>query len=69
VPRMRTIVQAARYVKAADPGTALTETALRRLLTTGAVPSVRIGVKFLVDLDVLDDFLTGGVQTVKSKVK
>ena len=49
MPRMRTINEAARYVKATDPETALTETAIRRLLITGAVPSVRVGVKYLID--------------------
>lgn len=57
--RMRTIDQAAAEIKAKDPGTALTKTALRRLVVTGTIPSVRIGVKYLIDLDKLDAFLSG----------
>lgn len=61
MPRMRTIRQAAQQVKSADPSTALTETALRRLLTTGALPCVRVGVKYLIDLDALEAYLCGAV--------
>lgn len=57
--RMRTIKQAAQHVRGIDPGTALTETAIRRLLITGAVPSVRVGVKYLIDLDALEAYLSG----------
>lgn len=64
MPRMRTINEAARYVKATDPETALTETAIRRLLITGAVPSVRVGVKYLIDLDALEAFLAGDQRQV-----
>ena len=49
--RMRTIDQAAEYVKTTDPDTALTKTAIRRLVTTGALPSVKVGQKYLVALD------------------
>jgi excisionase family DNA binding protein len=63
MPRMRTISEAARYVRAADPETALTETAIRRLLINGSVPSVRVGVKYLIDLDALDAYLSGGRAT------
>ena len=43
----------------ADPRTAVTKTALRRLITSGQIPSVRVGAKYLVDLGVLDDFFGG----------
>ena len=57
--RMRTIDQAAAYIAEQDPGTALTKTALRRLVVTGTVPSVRVGQKYLVALENLDAFLAG----------
>lgn len=41
--RTRTIREAAAYFKERDPDTCLTETAIRTLLRTGAVPSARIG--------------------------
>lgn len=64
MPRMRTISEAAKHVRATDPGTALTETAIRRLLITGALPCVRIGTKYLLDLDALEAFLAGDQRQV-----
>ena len=57
--RMRTIDEAAAFLRQADPNTAVTKTALRRLVTSGQIPSVRVGAKYLVDLGVLDDFFGG----------
>lgn len=56
---MRTIEAAAAEIKAADPGTALTKTALRRLVVSGVVPSVRVGSKYLLDMGGLDSYLAG----------
>lgn len=56
---MRTINEAAAYMVQADPRTTVTKTALRRLITSGQIPSVRVGAKYLVDLGVLDDFFGG----------
>lgn len=58
-PRMRTIQQAADWLREADPETAFTPTALRRLVVTGKLPSVRVGQKYLLNLDTLADFLAG----------
>jgi len=60
MPRMRTISDAAAWLKAGDPETAFTPTALRRLVTTGQLPSVRVGSKYLVSLEVLESYLSGG---------
>ena len=49
--RTRTIREAAAYFKETDPDTCLTETAIRTLLRTGAVPSARIGKKYLVAIE------------------
>ena len=57
--RTRTITQAARWVREKDPETALTPTAIRRLVITGEIPSRRAGNKFLLDLDVLEDYMKG----------
>lgn len=56
---MRTIEQAAAEIRAADPQTALTKTALRRLVVSGVVPSVKIGTKYLLDMEALDSYLVG----------
>lgn len=57
--KMRTINEAAAFMRQTDPGTAITKTALRRLVTSGQIPSVRVGTKYLVDLETLDAFLAG----------
>ena len=43
--RTRTIREAAAYFQETDPHTSLTETAIRTLLRTGAVPCARVGRK------------------------
>ncbi len=59
--RMRTIDQTAAILKEADPETAFTKTALRRLVITGQLPGVvRIGSKYLINLDILEEYLAGG---------
>lgn len=59
MPRMRTIDQAVTYMQEIDENTALTKTALRRLVVNGTIPSVRIGKKYIVDLNFLEGFLSG----------
>ena len=54
-------------MRQADPGTALTKTALRRLVTSGQIPSVRVGAKYLVDLNAINEFCSG--QTVQSSTE
>lgn len=58
--RMRTIDQCAEFVRSQDPETALTKTALRTLVTSGRIPSVRVGQKYLVSLEALEAYLIGG---------
>lgn len=59
--RMRTIDQAAAWLLENDPETALTKTALRRLVVTGKLPSVRVGQKYLISLESLEDYLRGAI--------
>lgn len=59
--RMRTVDQAAAWLLENDPETAVTKTALRRLVTTGQLPSVRVGSKYLIDLGTLEEYLKGAV--------
>lgn len=60
--RMRTINEAAKWVKETDPNTALTPTAIRRLVISGELPSRRAGNKYLLDLDSLERYMSGGLQ-------
>ena len=54
--RMRTLPQCVAYLKESDPDNALTACALRRLVRSGELPSVRVGTKYLVALETLDSF-------------
>lgn len=67
--RTRGIDDGYAEVKEKDPGTALTKTALRRLIISGAIPSVRIGKKYLFDLDVLERYLSGEMQQSGQKAE
>lgn len=58
--RMRTLREAHAALLESDPGCCLTMTALRRKVVSGEVPSVRVGQKYLVDLDRLESALFGG---------
>ena len=44
-------------IREADPDSALTMTALRRLVVSGKLPSVRAGSKYLLNLDTLQEYL------------
>ncbi len=68
--RTRTIREAASYFREADPHTCLTETAIRTLLRTGAVPSARVGRKYLVTIEALEAYLEGSAgpeQPIKAR--
>lgn len=58
--RMRTLPQAVEYLRQTDPDTALTFSALRRLVLAGEIPHVRVGTKRLVALEDLEDYLERG---------
>lgn len=59
--RVRTIDEAFRWLKEVDPETAMTKTALRRLVVSGEIPRFMVGCKYLLDLDALEDYLHGSV--------
>ena len=58
--RMRTIPQAAAWAKEIDPDTALTFSALRRLVLAGEIPHVQVGAKRLIALEDLERYLETG---------
>ena len=55
--QLRTLPKAYDVLKARDPETALTKNYFRTLIKTGAIPSVRLGKTFLVDLETLDQYI------------
>lgn len=58
--RMRTIESSYEELRREDPNTELSKTAWRRLITTGILPSVLVGSKRLVDMDVVPEILARG---------
>ncbi len=54
----RTIPQAAAEIAANDPATAITPWALRTLVRSGAIPSVRRGNRYLVALEDIEEYLS-----------
>ena len=57
LPRMRTLSEAYTYIKEADPDTALSANYVRCLIVSGAVPRIKCGKKYLVNVDLLIDYL------------
>lgn len=51
IPRMRTAAKIVAEIKAADPGTEVTEHYIRQLVKEGSVPVVWAGNKALINLD------------------
>jgi len=59
LPRLRTLTETYNYIKGMNNETAITPNALRRMVVSGKIPCVRAGKKYLIDLDVLFEFLKG----------
>lgn len=55
--RMRTIQGAIKEIKEEDPNSEFREWALRQLVKSGKIRSVKVGVKFLVDVDAVLEYL------------
>lgn len=56
--QLRTLPKAYEAFKAKDPGTALTKNYFRTLVKTGAIPSVRLGKNYLIDVETLDEHIS-----------
>ena len=57
-PRLRTLPQAMEEIKKADPDTAMTMRALRRMVNTGELPTIHIESKRLINMALLFDYLS-----------
>lgn len=62
--RLRTIPAAMAHIKENDPQTAFTVTALRRLLKSGEIPSIVVGNKRLINIDILYTYLNNSMVRV-----
>lgn len=54
--KFRTMETAYKEIKEMDPNTAITKWAIRRAVTEGAVPSRRVGNKYVFNMDALLDY-------------
>ena len=54
--RMRTISETFKHIKEADPDTKLTYWAFRNMVITGRIPSNFAGRKYLINIDLLDEY-------------
>ena len=59
MPRIRTLSEAYTHIKEMDPDTAVTKNALRRMVVSGQVPCFKAGKKYLLDIDILFEYLKG----------
>ena len=59
--KLRTIDQLYEGVKRIDPDTALTKTAIRRLVISGQLTSIKAGKKYLVSLEALEAYVAASV--------
>ena len=57
--RIRTLTETYEHIKQMDAETAITPNALRRMVVSGQIPYTKAGKKYLIDLDVLFEFLKG----------
>ena len=53
--RMRSIRETAQFFKEMDPDTQITEKTLRNMIAEGTIPTVKTGVKYLLNVDLLLD--------------
>ena len=58
---VRTIKGAVEELRKEDPDSSVTEYAIRSWIKTGALPSVKSGNKYLLDMEVVKRFLAGEV--------
>lgn len=60
--QLRTLPKAYEAFKAKDPETALTKNYFRTLVKTGAIPSVRLGKNYLLDVETLDEHISAALR-------
>ncbi len=61
MPRMRTVDQTVAYFREIDPQTAVNPTMIRGMLKQGKIKFVKVGAKFLINLDWFEQWLNNPV--------
>ena len=69
--KMRTLPETIKYLQQQDPDTAITLTALRRMVKQGKIPAFHAGNKALIDVDTLGEYLfkPGEKKPVQSEIR
>jgi len=57
MPRMRTITQAVQQIKQDDPASCISEWWLRQLVKSDKLKCHRAGNRYLIDMDLLEEYL------------
>lgn len=57
--KARTIEGCYQEIRADDPGTGISKSAIRRAVTAGEIPSRRVGVKYMIDKDLVVAYFCG----------
>ena len=60
--KMRSIPEAVKELCTSDPGTRITVHTLRQWVKDGSVPCVKVGRQALVNMDILEAYMSGGGQ-------
>lgn len=60
IPRMRTIKEAYEWLRQQDPQTGITKNAFRVMVVSGQIPSLKVGNKYLLNVDKMIPFLVSG---------
>lgn len=55
--KIRTLKKAIEEIRKTDPNTEFKEWALRQLVKSGKIKSVKVGSKYLVDMTVIEEYL------------
>lgn len=63
LPRMRGINEAIAEIRAEDKNSAITPHYLRKLVKSNAIPVVRAGSKYLINMDALENYLQNPTQS------
>ena len=56
--RIRSVSEVVKYFKEKDPNTQLTNATIRRLIADGTIPVIKVGVKCLVNLDLVESMFS-----------
>ncbi|MHB8963283.1 MAG: hypothetical protein ACYC5K_09050 [Saccharofermentanales bacterium] len=57
--KVRSLRETILYIRSFDADTSISENAIRMLVITGTIPSVKVGKKYLVNVDTVISFFDG----------